>query len=76
MPTPSQNSEDSQGGGSRPSEYNSLQRSGPTAQTMTALASRVGPLVIGAGVVAASRAMPFSLEELARLEKSWRFDAI
>lgn len=63
MPTPSQTIETTK------------ERVGPNPQTMSALASRVGPLIIGSGVVAAGRALPFSLDELARLEKTWRFDA-
>jgi hypothetical protein len=47
---------------------------GPSAQALSAIAARVGPLAIGAGVVAPKRALPFSPDELKRLEQSWRFD--
>lgn len=48
---------------------------GPSIQALSALAARIGPLAIGAGLAAPRRALPFSPEELARLEQTWRFDA-
>lgn len=52
----------------------SLHLEGPSAQALSAIAVRVGPLAIGAGLAAPKRALPFSPEELARLEQTWRFD--
>lgn len=62
MPTPSHNETSTRG-------------IAPNAQVVSALAARIGPLAVGAGVIAPKRAMPFSPEALERLERTWRLDA-
>lgn len=47
----------------------------PSREALASVASRVGPLVIGRGLVMASRAVPATPEHLATLEAAWRFDA-
>ena len=65
MPTPSQNE----------TLASSRAIIGPSAQLVSTLAARVGPLAMGTGVIAPKRALPFSPEALKHLEQSWRFDA-
>lgn len=57
-----------------PNSQTSTHLAGPSAQALNAVAARVGPLALGAGVMAPRRALPFSPEELERLEQRWRFD--